>query len=371
MALGMWSGFREAQVEGAKNRRQNKADELEEARYQQGRDDRAEELNLSTMTSLRGQLLPEVLKNFADQREYRTTTNANIKLAQNAGLSKAEAMYIVGSGQWTNYNALLEKHGTVAEALTMDIQTQLDKYEPDMTPEEKVEKLTNVLQLLPPNPNDGDARAASLAAIYGTKTPDQLLEYVSSFAESQFYRPVMLSALQVNFNKGKTVSDATTRAAAINTKTDLVQMFDSQASIDQLTGAVIYSDQYLGERTATNLPGYDKGDATAILAATRSVMARLATDTSDMNYSSNVVQKTVREMLGAKVSTEIILRYLQTGIQTNYKGVIKQAPWQAVLGTAIEGQDGIKRYPANFEYNFSGSDYKEVSRSITYAPGIE
>jgi len=42
-----------------------------------------------------------------------------------------------------------------------------------------------------------------------------------------------------------------------------------------------------------------------------------------------------------------------------------------VLGTAIEGQDGIKRYPANFEYNFSGSDYKEVSRSITYAPGIE
>ena len=181
----------------------------------------------------------------------------------------------------------------------------------------------------------------------------------------------MLSALQLNFNKGKTVSDATTRAAAINTKTDLVQMFDPQASIDQLTGKVIYGDQYLGSQTATKLPGYDKGDATAILAKTRSVMARLATDTSDMNYSSNVVQKTVREMLGAKVSTEIILQYLQTGITSNYKGLIYQAPWRSVLDTATKGQDQILRYPADFEYNFKLDDYKEVSRSITYVPGIE
>ena len=128
-----WMGMREAQVEGIKNRQRDEQVELEEKRYQQGRTDRAEEMDLATMTSLRGALLPSILDNYKLKKSDRAKTAQDILLATNAGFSRNAATYVVGSGKWTGLQEILKKHGVIGEAFIADTQQKLNTLFPDMT----------------------------------------------------------------------------------------------------------------------------------------------------------------------------------------------------------------------------------------------
>ena len=352
-------GMREAQVEGIKNRQRDEQVELEEKRYQQGRTDRAEEMDLATMTSLRGALLPSILDNYKLKKSDRAKTAQSILLATNAGFSSNAATYVVGSGKWTGLQEILKKHGVIGEAFIADTQQKLNTLFPDMTPAEIGTKLTEMMGILPDEASDGDYAVAAHTAIFGAATTDDLFKLATEYGKKAYSPFQAFPSLATNINVAKPVEAAAIAAAAKITKDDIVEAFSDKALIDQQTGTIRWDDAF--RRGAAN-QAYGVTDAMDIIGNMRNTLARLSVDTGgNIGYASTAVQGTIRDMILAKVPTVVIEDYLAKGFQTNYRGQILAAPWEEALAV---GQD------TTFRYNFTAPQYQIVAGPIRYTPEV-
>ena len=350
-------GMREAQVEGIKNRQRDEQVELEEKRYQQGRTDRAEEMDLATMTSLRGALLPSILDNYKLKKSDRAKTAQSILLATNAGFSSNAATYVVGSGKWTGLQEILKKHGVIGEAFIADTQQKLNTLFPDMTDEQVGTKLTEMMGILPDEANDGDYAVAAHTAIFGAATPDDLFKLATEYGKNAYSPFRSFDSLATNINVAKPVDSATIAAAAKITKDGIVEAFSDKALIDQQTGTIRWDEAF--RRGGAN-QAYGVTDAMDIIGNMRNTLARLSVDTGgNIGYASTAVQGTIRDMILAKVPTVVIEDYLAKGFQTNYRGQILAAPWEEA-----EGKD------TNFRYNFTAPQYQIVAGPIRYTPEV-
>ena len=350
-------GMREAQVEGIKNRQRDEQVELEEKRYQQGRTDRAEEMDLATMTSLRGALLPSILDNYKLKKSDRAKTAQDILLATNAGFSSNAATYVVGSGKWTGLQEILKKHGVIGEAFIADTQQKLMAKFPDMTDAEVGTKLSEMMGILPDEATDGDYAVAAHTAIFGAATPDDLFKLATEYGKNAYSPFRSFDSLATNINVAKPVEAAAIAAAAKITKDDIVKSFDDNATIDQQTGSISWDNAF---RAGSANQFYDVMAANDIIANMRNTLARLSVDNGgDFGYASTAVQGTIRNMIRAKVPTVVIKDYLANGFQTNYRGQILAAPWEGAVG-----QDTA------FRYGFIGADYEVVPGSIQYTQEV-
>ena len=355
--MGFWTGMREAQVDRMKNRAVAEQTEIEEKRYQQGRTDRQEEIDLATMTSLRGAILPSILENYKLKRSDRAKTAQDILLATNAGFSPNAATYVVGSGKWAGLQEILKKHGIIGEAFIADTQQKMLAQFPNMDAAQIGTKLSEMMGILPDEATDGDYAAAAHAAIFGAATPDDLFKLAAEYGEKAYSPFQAFPSLATNINVAKPVEAAAIAAAAKITKDDIVKSFDDNATIDQQTGSISWDNAF---RAGSANQFYDVGAAEDIVGTMRNTLARLSVDTGgNIGYASTAVQGTIRNMIRAKVPTVVIKDYLANGFQTNYRGQILAAPWEGAVG-----QD------TTFRYGFTGADYEVVPGSIQYTPEV-
>ena len=354
--MGFWKGMRESQLDRMKNRAVAEQTEIEEKRYQQGRTDRQEEINLATMTSLRGAILPSILENYKLKRSDRAKTAQDILLATNAGFSPNAATYVVGSGKWSGLQEILKKHGIIGEAFIADTQQKMLAQFPDMTPAEIGTKLNDMMGILPDEATDGDYAAAAHAAIFGAATPDDLFKLATEYGEKAYSPFQTFPSLATNINVAKPVEAAAIAAAAKLTKDDVVKSFDDNAIIDEQTGSISWDSAFRGGSNQF----YDVAAADNIIANMRNTLARLSVDTGgNIGYASTAVQGTIRDMIRAKIPSVVIKDYLAKGFQTNYRGQILAAPWEEA-----EGKD------TTFRYGFTGTDYEVVPGPIQYTPEV-
>ena len=355
--MGFWTGMREAQLDRMKNRAVAEQTEIEEKRYQQGRTDRQEEIDLATMTNLRGAILPSILENYKLKRSDRAKTAQDILLATNAGFSPNAATYVVGSGKWSGLQEILKKHGIIGEAFIADTQQKLMAKFPDMTDAEVGTKLSEMMGILPDEATDGDYAAAAHAAVFGAATPDDLFKLATEYGEKAYSPFQAFPSLATNINVAKPVEAAALAAAAKITKDDVVEAFSDKALIDQQTDTIVWDEAF---RRGGSDQFYGVIDANDIIANMRNTLARLSVDTGgNIGYASTAVQGTVRDMIIAKVPTVVIKDYLAKGFQTNYRGQILAAPWRGAINE-----------DTTFRYGFTGVDYKLVPGPIQYTPEV-
>jgi len=353
MALGMWTGFREAQVEGAKNRRQNKADELEEARYQQGRDDRAAEIAAKEFNTARNALLPMIMETHGKRKTNRDSTIAQIKTLEGYNLRPDVARALVKSGQASTIIDTAKKDGGfLRTGFINQLSSAVEREYKAEDAETRAKLIMDGYNAAGNDMSDGNQYASILGVLYKTKTMEELSTYMGGLDLTVPNFIGSGDSININFAEGNPLAQGTINAIQRNTNERMASILG--AGVKFMGGSTAGDPGSLEYTTSA----FGEDQSQAIVGKVAEVVAKIQQVSPNILFNQNEIFDKVSTLVKGGYAGVDILSYLNNGIRyNNATGEISFATLTgqtANPGIAAPAPDGSPSGPREPIIGFSG-----------------
>jgi len=307
MALGFWTGMREAQVDRQKNRARAEEIALDEQRYQQGRTDRAEEIELSNFTSLRNAVLPMVLDRAASSKTQRDSITSQLTNLQAYNIPRDVSLALIKSGQAENIIKTAEKDGgfLLPPFIQQLSDTVASNYE-GATVEERSRLILGGINLVGEDMSDANQQSAIFQTVFGAKNQEELL---ASLGGLDLTTPTFTApAMEINYAGMAEIPVGTQTKINRDSKERMASVFGPGVKYvpgpEGSTGTL----EYTGETP------YTENQSNAIIGAINKTVVAAQTQLRDLTGNQEAIYNKVRELVTNKASYEDILRYLKEGV---------------------------------------------------------
>ena len=312
MGLGFWTGMREAQVGRIDARARAEVVATEEKRYQQGRTDRAEEIELSNLTSLRGAVLPMIMARYSKNKEQRDSITSQLSALEGYQLSRGVSLALIKSGQAGTVIETAKKDGGFLRPEFISHLTQSATAEHGEEDDNKLAEIVlNGIKLVGNDLSDANQEASIFEAVFGAKTQEQLL---ASIGTLNITTPTFTSsALNINFAEGQELAQGTINSIGRETKERMATMFGTGVKFVADSAGGSGSMQYDG-----TVP-FGQNRATNVVSKINDVIVKVQQSVRDISGNQDKVFSKVQELIDLGASYENVMNYLNFGIGVNQR----------------------------------------------------
>ena len=312
MALGFWTGMREAQVERIKNTRQNKKDELEEARYQQGRDDRTAEIAAKEFNTAKTAMMPIILEAHGKRKKARDSTNAQIKTLEGYNLRPDVARALVKSGQASTIIDTAKKDGGFLRIAFIDqLSSAVEGEYKAEDAETRAKLIMDGYNAAGNDMSDGNQYASILGVLYKTKTMEELSTYMGGLDLTVPNFIGSGDSININFAEGNPLAQGTINAIQRSTNERMASILG--AGVKFMGGSTAGDPGSLQYTTSA----FGEDQSQAIVGKVAEVVAKIQQVSPNILFNQNEIFNKVSTLVKGGYAGVDILSYLDNGIRYN------------------------------------------------------
>lgn len=307
MGLGFWTGMRRQQVAANEYRERQEVLEKEEQRYQEGREDRQNELKVRNFIDTRNALLPQIIGIHEKNQAQRDAISSQLTSLEAINLPRDVSLALIKSGQAENILKTAEKDGgyLLPSFIQQLTDTVASTYE-GADVEERSRLILGGINLLGDDMSDANQQASIFQTIYGATTQEQLL---SALGNLDLTTPTFTApAIPINYAGMAELSYQLQTKIDRDSKQRMASVFGPGVKFIPGPEGSSGTIQYEGK-----IP-YTETQSNAIIGAINETIVAAQTQIRDLTGHQNAIYNKVSELVTNKFSFEDIMRYLREGV---------------------------------------------------------